>query len=245
VVEAHILTKGRQPFSLAKRPAKQGRTRHSRKRLRHLGWDAGRTMQEILAAQDMRSFLQSLVQQAGKIENSQHLIALLHQVALLQAVIDKGPEKLQQRALVSVHILGGTAESLQHFVELFSDRFVQDLSVTSKRVNDHQVKIEGPLAYHIFLYEAGSHLFIKQQRGFELICVSVQDMASPSPFVEEILSEEDRPRFPEIIRIHEEGQSVLDVSTGFIMKTKSLTPEEHRTLLLSQLPLPPELRNQE
>jgi hypothetical protein len=46
-----------------------------------------------------------------------------------------------------------------------------------------------------------------------------------------------------LIRIYDEADVILDLRTGLLLKAKSLSPEERRTLLLSQLPLPEELRN--
>lgn len=243
-IEILILTRRKKAASRIKVPAKQMRARRSKKRFRHLTWDAGPTIQEIWAADDMRDFLKSLLEQTRGMaaEDEHNLLELLHQVALLQAVLDAGPQQLNQRVLLSVQGIGTGAETPRRFLEMFQGKLVQELSLISTSLDEQRVLIEGPLAYQLLRHEAGSHLFSKRHGGFELVCLNVKELTAEDESDTPGFREEAY-RFPEVIRIYDEGDVILDLRTGLLLKAKSLSPEEHRTLLLSQLPLPEELRN--
>jgi hypothetical protein len=190
----------------------------------------------------MRDFLKSLLEQTrGMAAKDEHnLLELLHRAALLQAVLDAGSERLNQRVLLSVQGIGTEAETLRRFLEMFHSKFARELSLTSKSPDEQCVLMEGPLAYQLLRHEAGSHLFSKRHGGFELVCLSVKDLTAANESDTLDFREEDY-RFPEVIRIYDEGDVILDLRTGLLLKAKSLSPEEHRMLLLSQLPLPAEL----
>lgn len=243
-IEILILTRGKKAASRIKIPAKQMRARRSKKRFRHLKWDAGPTIQEIWAADDMRDFLKSLLEHTRGMaaEDEHNLLELLHQAALLQAAFDAGPERLNQRVLLSVQGIGTEAETPRRFLKMFSGKFAQELSLTSKPLDDQRLEIEGPLAYQLLRYEAGSHLFSRYHGGFELLCLDVKDLTAADESDTPDFRKEDY-RFPEVIRIYDEGDVILALRTGLLLKTKSLSPEEHRMLLLSQLPLPEELQD--
>ena len=240
--ESHILGKGRQPVSFSRIPQKSLKARQSRKRMQRL-YGEGPSMQELWSARNMRDYLDSLVPDNTYSQMTQpqlNLLTILQQTVLLQAIVSVGLEGVYQRVMLRVRGLGEGVERKKTFLESYQGELAENLGLHSQCLEDSQLFLEGPLAYRLLSSEAGSHLFTKPHGGFELLCLSVTEIDENDKIPTAVSGPETEQLFPAVLRIYDQ-EMILDLRSGALLKSDTLSASEHRSLLIGQLPIPEEL----
>jgi ATP-dependent Clp protease ATP-binding subunit ClpC len=226
---------------------------HLDRRHQHV-WEA------LFAAEDMHAYLSELATIAGSAgsgdeEFADQLTDILCETALLSLLAGGDDERGYCHALVLIRFrqrspfrrlnsLGST------YFDLFSDQFGMDVKYLEHDKFDQDVwlLVQGWQAVPLAEIEAGTQLFILTDELIEPVQIKVVPLdpqADPGEQVVDYrrhLGENGYLKFDPVIRIHHSQSpgAIVDLRTG-LTTTNSLSPENLRRLLLSALPLPPEL----
>ena len=212
-------------------------------------WDVN----ELFAAQDLSEYLDELttVPRSSRRSGAERLADLYFRAALLDLLYEAGPERAQERAMLVFSHLGLGNRAPEILRGALAEAIEETLPLETSGKGTRYISATGPAARTLLEAESGTHLVWQRDGGFTLVkaeTLSLNAGEAPREVFESWLSAEGSDRvgrraFPPIIRVHDVGRSVFDLRTGILVRNKGkLSTEDHRPMLLSQLPIPSELR---
>lgn len=194
------------------------------------------SQKELLAIQQLGEYLETAEASGKTISADQsEPVRLLFDAAWLNALINAGPDRFGQTALVRVRVYGDS-NIRGHLSDMLASTGEKPFSWALLKT-DGGMALEGTLTYDLLKSEQGGHLFSGRHGGFSLADVSVTNESETNS----AQSFEKRDAYPEVIRIYDENKTVFDIRSGLVLKSVCPSAEEFHTLLVGRLPLPPEL----
>jgi ATP-dependent Clp protease ATP-binding subunit ClpC len=229
----------------------------------HLDHRVRQVWKALFAAEDMHAYLSELAATAGGAggagsgdeEFEGQLTDILCETALLSMLASGDDQRGCCHALVMIRFLERSLfrklTSLgSTYFELFSNQFGMDVKYLEhdKFYPDVWLLLQGWQAVALAEIEAGTQLFILTDELIEPVQIKVLPLdpqADPRSKIDDYRRQQGENgylKFDPVIRIHHSQSSgaIVDLRSG-LTTTNSLSPENLRRLLLSALPLPPEL----
>ena len=225
-------------------------------------WDWTLRLEDIRSTDQLREYLREILQKTRLVGDDlrDKLLKLIRLLSMVHAMIQDGPERSGDRAMLCTETIGGGRLwpglslvrdlPLEHVAKGDPHDEILDSSeelgwpglwVFSSRAR--QITFQGPRVLDIIEAEAGSHLFWRSDGGFSLVVVSAVSIDGQDE--EKILSERryslDSSPFPPIVRLYDTDGRIVDLRTGLVFSKdrncSSLSP-----LLHVRWPLPAELK---
>jgi ATP-dependent Clp protease ATP-binding subunit ClpC len=226
----------------------------------HLDQRVRQVWKTLFAAEDMHAYLSELAAIAGGAGGGNdafedQLTDILCETALLSLLASGDDERGHCHALVMIRFLErGLCRRFSSlssiYFELFSNQFGMDVKYLEhdKFHPDTWLLVRGWQAVTLAEIEAGTQLFILNDELIEPVQISVLPLDPQADPGSKIVDYRGRTgengylQFDPVIRIHhnQTAGAIVDLRSG-LTTTNSLSPENLRKLLLSALPLPPEL----
>jgi hypothetical protein len=217
----------------------------------------------LFAAHDLEEYLREVTAAARPFGQGwrDNLVAQIQRLALAHALVRGGPERAQERGMLAFRVKGATVSSdLTKLEDMLRQSYTMNLplgllpqhgiELDEPGREDLLLTLTGPTASSMIAFEAGSHLFWRSDGSFSVV---VAEAIPISP--EESLGHAYRrwteeqiglaESVPPVIRTYLRGRTAIDLRTGLIVHLAGEMPavDQHRPMLLSQLPLPPELED--
>jgi ATP-dependent Clp protease ATP-binding subunit ClpA len=216
-------------------------------------------------AEALRIDLQEWEQSETDLTRGASVGDLLRDLALLQAMIATPPDD-PPVVLMGHGLDGGKSADVQGLMDQYEPFFSSLWGVTCQRVSTSPLLpdplpqctaavqtlfLRGPAIRQLVQREAGTHLMRHPRQGLNMIRIAwrqagskeaPQDgkMLQQDPGMEVVPTDVTEPPFPPVVRVFEAMKAVTDVRSGVTL-ADPLTTDAFRTLVLSGLPLPPEL----
>ncbi|MBO0798661.1 MAG: ATP-dependent Clp protease ATP-binding subunit, partial [Blastocatellia bacterium] len=209
----------------------------------------------LFAVEDMNAYLAELVSTArsGADDFADQLTEMFCETALLSLLAREDDERSRYRALVTFRFLERSIlRRLTFLPSIYFEVFSRQLGMDAQYLEDDHIHpdtsllVEGWQAVTLAGIEEGTQLFIMSDDWLEPLQIKVMaldPLDDPRSKIDEYrrrFSEDGLGKYDPVIRIHHNQNTIIDLRSG-LTTTNSLSPQNLRALLLSSLPLPPEL----
>jgi ATP-dependent Clp protease ATP-binding subunit ClpC len=226
----------------------------------HLDQRVRQVWKALFAVEDMYSYLSELTAAAksGDEEFDNQLTEIICETALLSLLAQDDDERGHCHALVMFRFLERSIfRRITSLPSIYSDLFSNQLGMDVKYIEhddgkfhpDTWLLVQGWEAVTLAEIEEGTQLFILTDEWIEPVQIKVHALepdADPrrkiAEFEAKAAADEGFLKFDPVIRIHHQQNSgaIVDLRSG-LTTTNFLSPQNLRAMMLSVLPLPPEL----